>query len=306
MATPKPAAPLPEKFDVDTYQYPGQYTHTDGIIYTRPVFGPQNIERVRTVQMDEHEVVVASYPKSGTTWTQEIVYQIKRGGVPPPSDRKVIEEDVPYIEFCLPGQPSPLDKPAGDRPKLWKTHLRSQYFSQQISEGRAKFIVVMRNPKDTLTSFYHFHHMMTRFQFRGDWDAFFTLHRQNRLVYGDCIEWNADWWQLREKPNVLVVKYEDMKRDHTGNIRKMADFIGCPLDDSALQRVVEATSFASMRSNPATNMEHRVKDSVIKGDFMRKGQVGDWKNYFSEEQSGYIEDQCSRILTPLGLTFDEL
>ncbi len=37
--------------------------------------------------------------------------------------------------------------------------------------------------------------------------------------------------------------------------------------------------------------------------FMRSGTVGDWKNYFSAEQSAYVEDKCREFLEPHGLTF---
>ena len=34
------------------------------------------------------------------------------------------------------------------------------------------------------------------------------------------------WWPLRDKPNVLMLHFSDMKKDHEGSIRKIADFLG--------------------------------------------------------------------------------
>ena len=38
--------------------------------------------------------------------------------------------------------------------------------------------------------------------------------------------------------------------------------------------------------------------------FIRKGTVGDWHNYFSNEQNEFVAERCRQLLEPLGLTYD--
>ena len=41
-----------------------------------------------------------------------------------------------------------------------------------------------------------------------------------------------------------------------------------------------------------------------KSKFYRKGKVGDWKNYFSDEQSRFVDNQYEMTLKPLGLELE--
>jgi hypothetical protein len=62
-----------------------------------------------------------------------------------------------------------------------------------------------------------------------------------------------------------------------------------------------------MKDDPKVNHEWHVKMGVLKehGDtqFMRKGQVGDWINYYTDEMSHEIDTICQQITEPLGLKF---
>ena len=55
-----------------------------------------------------------------------------------------------------------------------------------------------------------------------------------------------------------------------------------------------------MKRNPAVN---RLKNNDI-GVFMRKGRIGDWRNYFSPEESAIVDEVCATMLKATGLTFD--
>ena len=42
----------------------------------------------------------------------------------------------------------------------------------------------------------------------------------------------------------------------------------------------------------------------FKGDFIRKGQVGDWKNYFTEEQNKRFDSLYAKKIAGSGLEFE--
>ena len=154
------------------------------------------------------------------------------------------------------------------------------YFRQQIALGQVKVILLIRDPKDTMTSYYHFYRLVMSYS--GTWDQFFEMIKENQLIYGDYFDWYADWAKIRELENVLCIRYEDIKNDHIGTVNKIARFIGKQLSDEKLLTIIEATTFTRMKNNPSTNQINNPAFDQSKGQFMRKGQIGDWKNYFNQ------------------------
>ena len=66
--------------------------------------------------------------------------------------------------------------------------------------------------------------------------------------------------------------------------------------------------FEQMKQNPATNAASMPKVPAT-GEFMRKGQVGDWQNHLSDEQSRrmdrWIEEHTIDQDLPLVFTLDK-
>ena len=49
------------------------------------------------------------------------------------------------------------------------------------------------------------------------------------MVFGDWFDHVLEWWKHRNAENILFIKYEDMKKDHRGAVKKVAEFIGYDL-----------------------------------------------------------------------------
>ncbi len=162
--------------------------------------------------------------------------------------------------------------------------------------------------QDNLVSFYHFYRAIKFFNFAGGiWDQFFTLYKEKRLVHGDWFDMNLSWWNQRNDPKILVIFYEDMKKDIHAEIRKISDFIGHPVSDETLEKIVEHTSFDQMKQNKMVNHEDVASKHFDPkaSKFMRKGQVGDWVNYFTPEQTEFVDKQLKEKLAGTGLSFRE-
>ena len=70
------------------------------------------------------------------------------------------------------------------------------------------------------------------------------------------------------------------------SVQKIAEFLDTPLTAEEIDLLVMHTSFKSMEENPAVNYSHWDDLGIRRkqeASFMRKGKVGDWKNYFSDE-----------------------
>ena len=141
--------------------------------------------------------------------------------------------------------------------------------------------------------------------FHGTWDQYFELFKQKRLPWGDYFEHNANWYKFNtDRENSLILRYEEMKEDHRGHVIKIAEFLGYDLSDKVIDLIVEKSSFRHMSKKINTALKEVPGWKSDRSNFIRKGEVGDWVNYFSEEQSAYVDAKYEEYLKPLGLTFD--
>ena len=212
------------------------------------------------------------------------------------------------IDEHVPNKPSGIEiLQAMGPPRMMKSHLSLRFFSKQLAAEKGKFIVVMRNIKDTLVSFFSFYRGVHRFTgFRDNtWADFFELFKAKKLHFGDWLDFNLAWWQQRDNTNVLIVKHEDMKKAPRAAILKIAEFVGRELSMKEVDRIVEHTSFEKMKDNDAVNLSNRpeVYDSQV-APFMRKGIVGDWLTVFTPEQNEYVDKNYVQKAAAHGLVFE--
>ena len=237
---------------------------------------------------------------------QEIIFCLLTGDFKK-ADCTPIYERTFFVEYIHPhnGQVVLDLLPQTPSPRVLKTHLKARYYQRSLSEKRPKTIILIRNPKDILVSYYNFYRMAELFGlFSGSWDDYFELVKANNLLFGDPFDWYCSWWDLRHEENVLVMKYEDMVRDLPGCLRTLASFCECDVDDTMMSKILDRVSFQAMKENPMTNLSE-VKDFHHDiSPFIRKGLIGDWKNYFNAKQNKYIDDRCREKCLPIGLHFD--
>ena len=238
----------------------------------------------------------------------ELLYQLQHLGQP--NDRRQnLGHIYPYIEIVVRKDSKPpldvaLDK--GNSLLGVKTHLDSSFFVRQLQnmETCPRFLVVARNPKDTLVSFYHFHRLRTCFSFDESFEVFFDMFKQDALVYGNSIDYAASWWKYRDHPRVHFVKYEDILNDPTSTISAVASFLGYSLAKEELSYIKEKTSFSVMKTRGIHALFSHPDALSHHSQFFRKGLKGDWRNMLTPEMSDYV-DEVVKQRCPEGLHFDE-
>ena len=185
-------------------------------------------------------------------------------------------------------------------PRLMKSHYPYAIFQRWIEEENLKVIVVLRNPKDVLVSFFHMYcanEILGNFQ--GDFHDFFELFKAKRLVFGDLFDWCKVWWQKKHLANILIVRYEDMVQDCPAVVKQVAEFCKKDLDPQIIQKIVDHCSIDNMRKDPMSQPQTK---GVANARY-RKGKIGDWKNYFSEQESNLVDQLCKEHFDPIGLSF---
>ena len=82
----------------------------------------------------------------------------------------------------------------------------------------------------------------------------------------------------------------------------IANFLNKPLSDELISRIAEHCTFSAMKKNAASYQIK--KDGEGEASLLRKGVVGDWKNYFTPELNERFENEVLAKLKGSGLEFD--
>ncbi|KAG8316990.1 hypothetical protein J6590_035867 [Homalodisca vitripennis] len=165
----------------------------------------------------------------------------------------------------------------------------------------------MRNAKDTCISY--FHHVKLLESYGGNFEEFSTLFLNDSLVNAPFWKHILGYWEKRDSANMLVLKFEEMKKDLHAVIRRTATFLGKNLIEDQVFLLGDHLSFEKMKNNPAVNYEDHVKvlTSIGLGDetgkFMRSGQVGQWKTRMNPELIEQFDTWTEKELRDSGLDY---
>ncbi|XP_026685459.1 estrogen sulfotransferase-like [Diaphorina citri] len=263
-------------------------------------------EDIINMDVRDDDVWVCSFPKTGTTWTQEMVWCIAND-LDFEAAKEILPARFPFLEltplFDYRNNPN-LDAPDFEENsvvhiqnlkgrRFIKAHLPFKLLPKKLQSGttNAKIIYVTRNPKDTCVSYYHHCHLMEGY--RGDFDDFLKLFLNDAVCFAPYWDHVLEFWAVAKKrDNVLFIKYEDMKKDLGSIITQVATHLDKSLTDDQVDILKQHLSFESMKSNPATNYEFAIDfnkenklidDKFCAGKFMRSGQVGGWKAVMTPE-----------------------
>ena len=134
-------------------------------------------------------------------------------------------EKIPFMELEDMDGLTGADKIRKMQPlRFMKTHLSYELWKNTLDKHpNLKVIQTLRNPRDTLVSFYH--HMRSDGClgcFTGTWDQYFEEFKKRRLPWGDFFEVNSSWYKFNKyRPNSLILCYEEMKKDHKGQLSRL-------------------------------------------------------------------------------------
>lgn len=244
--------------------------------------------------LDPDDLTIVGYPKSGTNWLQVIVSRLydddwetlrRNGGI------------VPHIDMGsrpgFHGFESAADSPA---PRLIKAHCVPDRLPRSFHRDHvSKAIVVTRNGKDICDSFYNqFDSMRSAMEFTCDWPRFFDNFLAGLVPFGSWRDHTLAWHALGEEQGVLHLEYETMRRDTRATLEKIITFVGRPIEASAIDRVIQETEFSNMQKG---EMVQRYNGEVAR----RKGEIGSWREHFTEEQNARFNDEFVKPLEAAGI-----
>ncbi|MGH6972731.1 MAG: sulfotransferase domain-containing protein, partial [Caulobacteraceae bacterium] len=267
-------------------------------------------------QPRDGDIVIGTFPKCGTTWTQRIVSMLLAGGAEP------APVAGPWPDFRLgpPLEVTLATAEAIEGRRHLKTHL--PYDSLPLYEG-VKFIHVARDGRDSALSY---HNHLRGFQ-PTVWDVIDGISRADPKFGGDAPrpaenpgvffrEWLKDggasgdpgasywelepsYWAARREPHMLLVHYNDLKADRAAEIGRIARFLEIDLAPAVLAEIVEAADFDAMKSDGEKLMPNAERAWVAGSQtFLHKGVNGRWRGLFDQADLAAYEAKVAEAFTP--------
>ncbi|CAG9801240.1 unnamed protein product [Chironomus riparius] len=274
-------------------------------------FVNQDLERIKNMDIFEDDIWVVTYPKCGTTWTQEMIWMIGSNIDYATSLSVQLNDRFPFLEFSGIFEEFPTDTfeicRNMKRPRYIKTHLPLFLLPDQLWTVKPKIIYTARNPKDTFLSWFHHHR---HFQlYKGNKNDFMNAFVKDLMMYSPMNEHITEFWKIRNEPNILFLFFEDMKRNLDQEVKKAMKFLNKNYSQEEVDKLCKHLSFESIRDNKMVNKNEDVKSlkesfgekyDENEFNFIRKGQVGGYKDELSAEENEILDEyvELSKIIEP--------
>lgn len=241
------------------------------------------------------DVIIATYGKSGTTWTQQIVSQLIFSG----EENVPVAKLSPWLDFRHPSKEEKLTSLESQTNRRFiKTHLPADALTMS---DEAKYIYVARDGRDVAWSWFN--------HYKGANQLMYDLLEYNGEAFPEPIEpieeyfrhwlendgkpagwpfWEhiKSWWNIRDLANVLVLHFNELKEDLPKQIERIADFLDISVDDRSWDEILEHCSFKYMK-------EHAEKFVPFGGllwdggaqTFINKGTNSRWHDILTPEDN---------------------
>jgi aryl sulfotransferase len=251
------------------------------------------------------DVIVATYPKSGTNWMMQIAHQLVYNGQ---AEFDHIHNFVPWPDVMPPfmqGYAIPLE--LADH---WKTSpgqrrvIKSHYDWNLLPHSdQARYIMVIRDPKDVFVSSYHFVKEIMFGRAMPSVDTWFKVFLSRGFMGGDWAENTAGYWEQRHRPNVLVMSFKAMKRDLRGTVLKVAEFMDLHPSAEVVDEVCRRSSFDYMKRIDDKFRPWQVGPWRPEPTMIRSGKQGGSSELMSREQQRQMDAHFIEELKRLNCDF---
>lgn len=189
--------------------------------------------------------------------------------------------------------------------RIFKSHLGPIEAGGELpvrSRPAVKYVAMVRSGLDVAWSLVPFFDQHTE-EFRAQWGGFPPAgvdkeQRLQELLPGGMLEsfyfpYVKQWWSVRHDPNVLLLHFSDAKKDLENVVDRLASFMDVALSDHEKARVVTRCGMPHMKTQksrlqytlPLNSEAFASGRTIMKpGAMVRKGETGEGKEKFSEEQ----------------------
>jgi hypothetical protein len=238
-------------------------------------------------QLRENDVFLASFPKSGTTWMAFMLAQLlwQKG-------REQTLVDSRYLPGIGNQRYAERQLPNGGR--VIRTH-------EPYRPAYRKSIYIVRDGRDVVVSMYW--HVKRAMGMEADFSDYLTYFLSGELNGAGAWHDHVAGWL--DSPafaagNVQLIRFEDLKRNAAAELEKTATFLGIEYNAEQIADAVDAGSMESMREREKKSPGVVHLEAGERIPVVRKGVVGDWRNYFNQDDLDRFNRYCGPVMTRLG------
>ena len=265
------------------------------------------------------DIIIATYPKCGTTWMQQIVSLL----IFQSADARPVTAMSPWIDarFTIPLADMLRLIDAQTHRRFLKTHLPADAFP--IYQN-TKMIHVARDGLDACMSWHNHSLRYKRLnllddvgladksigrlyprpaesarQFFLDWMGQSGPERQTDVSVETYFDTHRSYWNCRHDPNLLSVHYNDLKNDLDGEMRRIAKFLEIETPHALWPQLVQAATFAAMQREGAALMPTAVNSwNGGHAGFIFSGENERWRAELGADDIELYRAEAARELEP--------
>ena len=240
------------------------------------------------------DALLISYPKCGRTWLTMLLSRAmaSHAGI----------GEVDYLANDL------LGGKVGDLPHIRISHDDNPHWKTPRALERSKrryagkrVVLLVRDPRDVVVSMY-FERTRRERAYKGSLHDFLD---EPKGSLDTILAYYNVWARERERPDgFCLVRYEDLKADAAGEVRRILRFAGMKeVVDAHVAEAVQFASFESMRAMESGDVlktgRLRPRDPRDAESFKtRKGKVGGYVEYLTPSEIEAMERRIRETLDP--------
>jgi Sulfotransferase domain len=236
------------------------------------------------------DVFLASYPKSGNTWTRFLIANLIHPHEP--ATFLNIHRIVPDPEWQSRNFLKNLP-----RPRVIKSH-------HPFDPRYKRVICIVRDPRDIALSQYHFQIKRGQFNSNLPIESFVQRFVQGETCdYGSWGQNVGSWLIARHNTNgFLLLRYEDLLEHTEEALHKIAGFLALTPANGQLARAIELSSAENMRKleSKQSSRWEMTKSTRTDISFVRTAASGGWKSNLPPSAVSQIELAWGHIMRMLG------
>ncbi|SMD36708.1 aryl sulfotransferase [Reichenbachiella faecimaris] len=235
----------------------------------------------------DEDIYVVTHPKSGTTLTQMILYQLTtEGGL----DFDHIYDVSPWIRNASFRRQDPIDLPS---PRIIKSHDNYEEFDKKT---KGRFIFVYRDGMDVSVSLYH------QNKNYNNKDLKFDKFVDSFIKSKSWFKYSKSWLKNKNKFPILYIRYEDLIEKKENEIQRIIEFCNIKSSEDQIQRALHLSSFETMKMHEDKFGNQPKEKHQVFNQFIREGKSGEGKVALSDNQQNLYKKHHKKILEPIEST----